>query len=134
MLRIVLGVLAGFAAGVVTVYLIELASHALYPPPPGVDLTDPEQQRAFARSIPLGGLLMVLLAVVAGALIGTSTALIVAGRRRTAGWIVGGLMLAATIFNMTSVPAPVWLMIAEVVLVSAAVFLALRLFGRPATA
>lgn len=130
MVRTVLGVLAGLAVGVLTVFLIEMVSGALYPAPEGVDLTDPAQLKSFAESMPMGAKLIVLVACVAGSFTGTTTALLVAQRRRIAGWIVGGLMLAATIANLTSVPTPAWLVGAELILVPAAAWLAVRLFGR----
>lgn len=132
MVRTVLGVLAGVAVGVVTVLLIEAISGALYPPPSGVDLTDPAQLKSLAEAMPLGAKLIVLTACVAGTFTGTTTALLVATRRRIAGWVVGGLMLVATIANLASVPTPAWQVVAELVLVPTAAWLAVRLFGRPA--
>ena len=85
MLRLILGVLAGVVVGVVVIGVVEGVGHMLFPPPPGLDLTDPLQLHTAMSKVPVQAKVWVLLAWFLGALAGASTANLIAGRRRWAG-------------------------------------------------
>lgn len=131
MLRIVLGVVAGFVAGFAIVFAVESAGHMMFPPPEGVNFTDPEELAAAVSQIPFEGFVAVLTAYFLGALGGASTANLVAGRRRLAGWIVSGIILAAVVANLLTIPHPGWFAPAALAVSLLGAVLADRAFGRP---
>lgn len=131
MLRITLAVVAGLVLGMVLTAVFEAVGHAIFPPPPGVNLTDPAQLRTVIRHIPLGAKVGVLVAWFLGVLVGAACANLIAGRRRVAGWIVSGLLFAFAAWTMATIPHPPWMIASAVVLELAAALAADRAFGRP---
>jgi len=134
MLRITLGVLAGLVVGMLITGVIESVGHALFPPPPGVNLTDPAAMASVMDKIPLGAKVGVLIAWFLGVLAGASTALLIAGRRQPGGWIVGAVLFAFAAWTMATIPHPAWMVAGAVLAEFAAVIAADRAFGRPRTA
>ncbi|WP_421788423.1 hypothetical protein [Hyphobacterium sp.] len=128
MLRIILGIVAGLVAAVVTVMIVETIGHMIFPPPEGVDITDPEQLAAIMSEIPLGAKITVLVAWAIGIFIGGTLAILISKRNWSA-WIVGLAVLAMGIVTMTMIPHPVWMMIATPLITVLAVVLTVRLFG-----
>lgn len=129
MLKLVLGILAGVVAGFVTVFLIEAISGKLYPMPAGLDPTNAEGMKAWIAGLPAGAFALVLTAMTLGALDAAAVAAVIAGRRRMAGWIAGGFIVAATIFNVIAIPHPVWFAVASVVLAMTGTWFGARLGG-----
>lgn len=129
MLKLVLGILAGVVAGFVTVFLIEAISGKLYPMPVGLDPTNAEGMKAWIAGLPAGAFALVLTAMTLGALDAAAVAAVIAGRRRMAGWIAGGFIVAATIFNVIAIPHPVWFAVASVVLAMTGAWFGARLGG-----
>ena len=133
--RSVVGVILGLVAAAVIIALLEAVGHAIYPPPPGIDLYDPEALKSIIDQLPLGAIVMVLVAWGAGTFVGGFTAGAIAGRAQVIhGMIVGGIEMACAVITMILIPHPVWFMIASVfvVLVPALVgaLLAKALFDR----
>lgn len=131
MLRTILGVVLGVIVAVIVVGVVEGVGHTIFPPPPGVNLTDPAQLATVMDKIPFAAKIAVLLAWVLGTLAGASAGNVIAGRRAWAGRIVTLVVLALSIFNMTTIPHPVWFMIAAVIGMLAAGAVADRAFGKP---
>ena len=131
MLRAILGVVLGAIVGVVVIGVVEGAGHTIFPPPLGVNLTDPAQLSTVMSRITFPAKVAVLLAWIFGTLAGAATANVVAGRRAWAGRIVTLVILALAVFNMTTIPHPAWFMAAAVLGVLAAGALADRAFGKP---
>jgi len=131
MLRTILGVVLGVIVAVIVVGVVEGAGHTIFPPPPGVNLTDPAQLATVMSRITFPAKIAVLLAWVLGVLAGASAGNVIAGRRRWAGRVVTLVVLALSVFNMTTIPHPVWFMIAAVVGMLAAGAVADRAFGKP---
>lgn len=129
-MRTAIGLIVGIVAGFLTVYLLEMIGHAIYPPPPGIDMTDMDALRDVMATMPAGALGLVLLAWVLATLIGGTLAGWIARTRQTllAG-VVGALILAGAIANMVLLPHPVWFSIAAVVLIPLAAWIA-GLLGR----
>ncbi|WP_374655778.1 hypothetical protein [Phenylobacterium sp.] len=134
MLRTILGVVLGAIVAVIVVGVVEGVGHTIFPPPPGVSLTDPAQMATVMSRITFPAKIAVLLAWVLGTLAGASAGDVIAGRRAWAGRIVTLVVLALSIFNMITIPHPVWFMIAAVLGILAAGALADRAFGKPRTA
>lgn len=68
----ILAVVAGVVVAVVIVFVFEAAGHSIWPPPPGLDVSDPEALKALMPSIPIGAKVAVVVAWVAGAFGGGS--------------------------------------------------------------
>ena len=121
----------GAIVAVIVVGVVEGVGHTIFPPPPGVNLTDPAQLDTAMARIPTPAKFAVLLAWFLGTLGGASAANLIAGRRAWAGRIVALIVLALAGFNMTTIAHPPWMMAGAVVGVLLAAALADRAFGRP---
>ncbi|HEY5782232.1 MAG TPA: hypothetical protein VIT66_10275, partial [Lysobacter sp.] len=67
--RTILGMLVGVVVAVLVIMAMEMLGHHFYPPPSGLDVTDPANEAAFAQfvaTMPFGGKVMVLLAWLVG--------------------------------------------------------------------
>lgn len=56
-LRIILGIVIGIAVGLGLVMVGDMINHQLFPPPPEVQVTNPEAIRAYMQSAPIWSLL-----------------------------------------------------------------------------
>jgi hypothetical protein len=111
-LRSIGAVIAGLVVAFLLVFASEGISHKIFPPPPGMNMSDMVQVKSFVATLPLSALLIVL----AGWLIATFVAAWVAtkiARGPIAGFIVGALLLSAGIANAFIIPQPVWFSIAS---------------------
>jgi len=109
MLRSVLAVLVGLVATFVVIGLLEMLGMLIYPPPAGLDFSKPEAVRAAMATIPTGALVCVLVAQAVGTFSGAWLAAFIARRSPiTHALVVGGLALLAGIFNLLSIPHPIW--------------------------
>ncbi len=129
-MRIVLGVVAGLAVAFLCVMGIEAIGHSLYPPPAGLDLTNPADVERLMAVAPVAALVFVVLAWFIGALLGAWTANAIA-RRGLAGWLVAGLVVVAGVATMLMIPHPGWMWAAGILLPLLAAWLAQRLAGVP---
>ena len=105
------------------VSIAEAGAHKLYPPPPGLDMTDFNQVKRFVASLPVNALLVVLAGWLVGTFLGTWLAARIA-RSSAPGYVVGALLLAAGIANSVLIPQPLWFSI-----VSFIVYIAMTLLG-----
>lgn len=111
--RSLLGVLAGaFVAGLV-IFAIQALNLFVYPPPPGFDMNDPAAVAAFVGAAPASAMLVVLASYAAGTVAGAWVAARVAGHAHAAhGLIIGALFLLAGIWNVVTLPHPLWFVVA----------------------
>jgi len=130
MLRITLGVVLGVAVGMIVAATTEALGHAIFPPPPGVNLTDPAALATVMFKIPLGAKVGVLAGWFLGVLAGASAANLAAERRPIAGRIVAGLLAAFTAWTLATIPHPAWMMAGAVVALVAGWAAAEYAFGR----
>ncbi len=105
----ILAVIVGIVTAMVVVGGIEWLSHQIFPVADGVDLASEEGMRDFVASLPVGAILMVGFAWMAGAFSGSY----IAGRIGTlkpqyGSLIVTGLILAGSITNLLLIPHPLW--------------------------
>lgn len=124
--RMILGIVAGVVVGGLVVFLVESAGHAMFPPPVGTDLSNPEAMKTLIASLPAGAIVMLLLGWFLGALAGAVTAKVIA-KREMAAWIVGVIFVALTASNFIYIPHPVWMMAAGVALPLLAAWIATRM-------
>jgi hypothetical protein len=115
MLRSILAVLAGLVVAWITVSLFEFASMHTFPPPPGVDVRDPQQVAALVSRMPAGALALVLAGWVVGAFDGGLVAALIA-KHRVPAVVVGALVALSALAMVMMVPHPLWMSIAGVFL------------------
>lgn len=116
-LRNVLAVVAGFVIGGVVNMAIVTLGPMLVPPPPGVDVTNPE---SLAQSIHLfepRHFLAPFLAHAVGTYTGALVAwLVAASHKATFAYVIGVLFLCGGIAAALMIPAPAWFLVADLVL------------------
>ncbi|MES3027067.1 MAG: hypothetical protein V4820_04310 [Pseudomonadota bacterium] len=130
MLRLILGVVLGVIVGGIVTGVVEGMGHTIFPPPPGVDLTDPAQLQTVMSRVPIEAKFAVLLAWFLGVLAGSSSANLIAGRRALAGRITSMVIFCFAAWTMTSIPHPAWFVAAACAAILLAAFVADRAFGR----
>ena len=107
---------AGVIIAIVSVWLVQLVGHAVYPPPEGLDAQNIEAMRAYIASLPLGAFLFVIASYFIGTLAGTCAACAIGTMLpRVFAILVGCLMLIATAMNVAMIPHPTWFIVAAVV-------------------
>ncbi|MFY2764183.1 hypothetical protein [Arenimonas sp. MALMAid1274] len=115
MIRSVLAVLAGIVVMGVMVAAIQWLGHSIYPPPPGLDLTNPEAAKSLIAAMPPMALGMVLVAYAAGSFLGAYTATTISrAHKRGVAIVIGVVMLALVAANFAAIPHPLWMMVAGV--------------------
>jgi hypothetical protein len=130
-LRSVLVVILGTVVAALLGAGVEALGHLVYPPPPGLDPSDPDSIRAVMANIPLGALLFVLLAWGIGTFVGAWLAARLAGRAPVVhGLLIGGLLLAAGVATMLWIPHPAWFWVAGVAVFPVAAFLGVVVASR----
>ena len=135
MFRTVAAVVAGIVVAFATVMLIDTLNHALFPPPEGLDFSDPDAIRPYLATLPMGAFLLILASSVVAAFVGTLLACYIGrGNPLVYGGGVGGLVLAATIANFIAIPHPLWLVIATLIGIVLSTLLAMKLAPTSAAA
>lgn len=122
-------------AGIVLAWLVitlsQLLSAALYPPPPGTDLTDPAALADFINTAPVTAMACVIAGYALAALSGGWVAARISRRHpRLAALIVGALVLLGVVLNYTMIPHPTWMLVSGVLLPVPMAWLGTRL-ARP---
>jgi len=129
MLRLVSGIVIGVIAGFGAIFVAETVGHRIYPPPPGSDASSMEGIKAMIGVMPVGALVAVLVAWGLGTYVAAAVALLIAQRRRIAGWIAAGVLVLASAATLVMIPHPLWFVIAAAALAALAVWLADRLYA-----
>lgn len=125
-MKIVLGVVIGAVVAFVCVFGVELIGHTVYPPPEGLDLSNPADVERLMAALPAGAFAFVLAAWFVGALAGAWVANKVAGTP-LAGWIVAALVVCGGVATMLMIPHPAWMWAAGILLPVVAGWLAQRM-------
>lgn len=130
-LRTAVGVVAGIVVAWLVITLSQLLSAALYPPPPGTDLTDPAALADFINTAPVTAMACVIAGYALAALSGGWVAARISRRHpRLAALIVGALVLLGVVLNYTMIPHPTWMLVSGVLLPVPMAWLGTRL-ARP---
>lgn len=112
----VLATIVGLIVASVTVYVFEsLLGHTLFPLPEGIDPMDMESIKENMHLIPVGAKIFVVIAHFMGILMGMFVAALISKISMVPAYIVGGLMLAATAFNLIMLPKETWFLAADTV-------------------
>jgi hypothetical protein len=111
---------------------VEAFAAAVHPVPPGVDLNDMEQCKAYVATYPAWVLAVAALLWALTVFICSWLATRLGTRRRSFhGFVVGGILLALAGFNMCLLPYPLWFEVLNVVAFPIATFAGARLGRRP---
>ncbi len=130
-LRIILGIVIGIALGIGVVMAGDALNHRFFPPPPEVQITNPEAIRDYMQTAPVLSLLGLPVTWTIAALAAAFAAAKI-GARRWTGWLAGCILFAATGLNLVMIPHPLWMLIAAIVFVPAAAWFGAQL-GAPRT-
>ncbi|MEY8848328.1 hypothetical protein AB9K26_05915 [Psychroserpens sp. XS_ASV72] len=113
-MRNVLATIVGFIVASITVYIFEsLLGQTLFPLPEGSNPMDMEWIKNNMDKIPVGAKIFVVLAHFLGIIVGMWIAGLISKTSMVPAYIVGGLMLAATAFNIIMLPKELWFTIAD---------------------
>lgn len=134
--RTILGMLVGVVVAIAVIMAVEAIGHRFYPPPSGLDPTDPANEAAFAAfvaALPFGGKLVVLIAWVLGTFIGALVAARLARHQTAAALLVALVVISGVIGMIMKVPHPTWLSIGGLLLPIPTALAAARLVYRRTT-
>ncbi|MBO3116709.1 hypothetical protein J4050_08125 [Winogradskyella sp. DF17] len=110
----VLATLVGFIVASITVYILEsLVGHNLFPLPEGANPMDMEWIKNNMDQIPIGSKICVVIAHFTGIVFGMLVAALISKKSLVPSYIVGGLMLAATFFNIVMLPKELWFTLSD---------------------
>ncbi|WP_047547867.1 hypothetical protein [Psychroserpens sp. Hel_I_66] len=130
-MRNILATIVGLIVASITVYLFEtLIGHTLFPLPEGANPMDMEWIKNNMHQIPTGAKVMVVIGHFMGITAGMYIAGLIAKTSMVPAYIVGGFMLAATIFNIAMLPKELWFSISDIVLAVAGLLLGKSLAKR----
>lgn len=124
MLRIVIGIIVGLVVGIAVVAIMESIGHAIFPPPEGMDLKDPDAIKEMMAEISIGAKVAVLVAWGLGVFVGGVVARMISVGAAPAAWTVAGVLFAGAIVSMVMIPHPLWMVIGAVVVTLLGVFAA----------
>jgi hypothetical protein len=130
MQRGILGVVAGIIAGVAVTMISEMAGHTFYPPPPGINLEDPQALKTIIDVIPLGAKIAVIVAWALGVFAGSATAIFVAERQSWPAWVTAFVLFGFALATMTYIPHPDWMVLAATLLTLASAIAAAYMWAR----
>jgi hypothetical protein len=111
--RLIFGIVTGIVLAFAAVFAIDLAGHAIYPLPSGLDMDDPEAVAEFIETMPAAASALVLAAFFAGAL-GGGVAAAAISRRAWTVWPVAGVLAAAGLAKLLMIRHPLVLQIGSV--------------------
>jgi hypothetical protein len=122
-IRSILSIVAGVIVAGLFIVGIETIGQRMYPPPPGLDLKNPEVLREMVRAMPLAAIGSVLLAWVIGALAGAWVAARIAMQWQIGhAGVISAIVLAGAVANMLMIPHPVWMWVGALVLIPLAAY------------
>lgn len=122
---------AGVVVALVTIQLVEMLGHLVYPPPADIDFGDPQQLRELIASLPVGSILFVGAAWALGAFLGTLAGALLAGSGPLPyAIVVGGMVLAGAGTMLVIFPHPWWFTVAAPAGIIIAAFLAIIVVPR----
>lgn len=129
MVKAILAGLAGIVAAVAIVAGGEGLIHIMFPPPPGTDLSKPEDLARISDLMPVQAKAAVLGNWFLATLLGSALAL----KLSASAWpfrLVPAVIIAGSIFSFVTIPHPAWMIVLGLVLPVVAASVAWRMFGR----
>lgn len=111
MLRTILGLIAGLVVMFVVIMGTEYLGHQIYPPPPGLDPTNPAHEQAFLQFIatmPFGAKAILVSAWTLGAFAGGFVAAKIARHPRVVAVILALVVMSGVVAMLLKFPHPSW--------------------------
>ena len=128
MLRDTAATIAGLAVAIGIIMAVQMAGHAIWPTPEGLDLNDAEVVRTYVSQLPFLALLFPILSYFLGALAGPLVASKIGTARPIAfAGIIGLVLLAFTIANLIQISHPPWFSVLAVAAVLVGPWLAMNI-------
>ncbi len=116
MIRKYISIFVGIISGVITLFLIELIGHLLYPPPTDFDFKDVEALKEYTKSAPIIVFIILILAYAIGSFIGGLITGIISKEKKIDNAVtVGGILLGLGTYNLFSMPHPTWVIICALI-------------------
>lgn len=134
MVRLILGMVAGVLAGGLTVGIVETIGHMIFKPPPGLDVSNPENLKTLMDQIPLGAKLAVIVAWGSGVLVGGTVSSAITRLGPVSAWWVGAILFGMAGWTMLTIPHPMWMWAAAIVTTIVSAYAAGRIGGRKVAA
>jgi len=128
MLRAVLGIVVGIVAGFAAVMVTQALVNLIYPLPSGINVFDRQQMAEIFRGLSAGHLALVVLTYLVGGFAGGYVARLIA-RRRWAAWVPAGLIALTAAVNVFTYPHPIWAQIGGILAPLLGGWLAARMAG-----
>lgn len=114
----VLATIVGFIVASASVFIFEnLIGHNLFPLPEGANPMDMEWLKSNMDKIPTGSKIFVVIGHFVGPIAGMYVASLISKTSMIPSYIVGGLMLLATFFNILMLPKELWFSLSDGILV-----------------
>jgi hypothetical protein len=113
----VLATIVGFIVASLTVYIFEsLIGHNLFPLPDNIDPMNMESIKENMHLIPVGSKIFIVIAHFMGIVVGMLVASLISKTSMVPSYIVSGLMLVATAFNLIMLPKETWFLLTDGIL------------------
>lgn len=111
-LKFIAATFIGLTVAIVLIFVLETFGHSIYPPPQGVDLTDKDVLAEMIKNAPIGALLIVVAAYFVGSFVGGLIAQLINRHAKLIdALVVGFILMIFGIFNLTSIPHPLWMVV-----------------------
>ncbi len=130
MVRAALGTLLGIVAGIVPIFLLEIVSGMIFPPPPHFDPSNAAQVADHMAHAPLAAMIAVIAGWALGSFVAGGVGAYVAKRGQLPGLIAGEVLLVGGVLTITELPHPTWMVIAGVLALTVPAFWGSRSFAR----
>lgn len=131
MIRNLGAAVVGVIVAMLTIQVVQMLGHLVYPPPADIEFGEPEQVREYMSTLPVGSILFVGAAWAAGTFLGTlAGALLAKSKPLPYAIVVGGIVLAGAATMLLIIPHPWWFTIAAPVSIIIAAVLAVYLARR----
>ena len=109
----------GIVVAMLVMMGIQMLGHTLFPTPPEINPNDPESISQNIHLIPLGSLIMVIVAHGLSVLGGLLTAKVIDKNSKYSIYIISGFLLFGTIANLALIQHPIWFSIVDVLVMIA---------------
>ena len=128
MIRKLVAAVVGIIVAMLTIQVVEMLGHLVYPPPADFEFGEPDEVREFMASLPTGSILFVGAAWAAGTFLGTLAGALLSGSGPLPyAIVVGGIVLAGAATMLLIIPHPLWFTIAAPIWIIVAAILAVFL-------
>lgn len=129
LLKRIIALVVGVVVGGLVVGGAEALGHSIYPPPPDINVKDPEDLKGLMEVVPIQAKIMVVVAWFLGAFVGAWTAIRIGGENVLGLW-VGAIFAGLSIMTVMSIPHPLWMTACAIVLPFVAAWLAIKVSKR----